>query len=713
MGDSAQLFNPYFGANFWQDWERPIHIELYEPTGELGFSIDAGVKIYGAWSRAFPEKSLAIYTRWNYGFEKIPYKIFPDLPIKKFNNIILRNSGNDWGYTMFRDAMMHTLVKSTGIDIQAYRPAVVYLNGEYWGIHNIREKINEHYIADHYNVNPDSIDLLELNGDIIIGNNTKYRELINYVNSYNLSVNSNYNHVKSLMDVDEFICYMVSEIYFDNGDWPGNNIKFWRSQSQSGKWRWIMFDTDFGFGLYNQNGYQNNSLEAATATNGAEWPNPPWSTLLLRKLLNNTEFKNSFINRYADFSNSIFKSDTVKKTIQKFKSGIEPEIPEHIKRWESFSLSQWYENIQQLEEFADKRNAFMYSHFVQKFKLTGVTSISLNISPLGAGKIILNTLSLNNFPWTGNYFQNIPINLTAVPNAGYKFKEWNELIDNNFSITYLPKTSNASLTAIFETDSTNFNVVINEINYNSAQDFDAGDWVELYNKSNTKIDISGWTLIDDNVSHTFQIPANTILDNESYLVICQDTVKFNNHFREVKNKIGNFDFGLNNSGEKITLNDKYINIVDSLTFCDTIPWPIDADGKGKTLSLINPNLDNSVPQNWLSSLYNGTPGKPNDTFTYVGENKNSTQIKNFFLEQNFPNPFNPSTVISMHLPERSYITLKVYDVLGREIITLLDEEKSSGNYKVEFNANSLSGGIYFFRLETPQESYSKKMLYLK
>jgi hypothetical protein len=713
LGDSAEPADPHYGANYWQDWEKPIHIEMFETVGTEAFSMDAGVKIYGSWMRMLPQKSLAIFARKIYGTGKIKYKVFPDLPLDKFESIVLRNSGNDWNYTMFRDAMMHTLAKNTGIDILAYRPAVVYLNGEYWGVHNIREKINEHYIANHYDVNPDSVDLLEYDGDIITGDNAKYKELIKYINSYNLSINSNYDHIKTLMDVDEYISYMVSEIYFDNTDWPGNNIKFWRSQSQSGKWRWIMYDTDFGFGLYRQNGFQNNSLEAATATNGPDWPNPPWSTLLLRKLLNNTDFKNSFINRYADYANSIFNADTVIKTIQKLKSIIEPEMPAHIQKWGSFTILNWNENVRQLEEFANKRNAFMNSHFVQKFKLSGISDITLNTSPSNAGKIILNTLSVNKYPWKGTYFQNIPIKITAIPNTGYKFKEWNGMEDTNSSITYLPLISNISVSAVFEPDSSNLSVLINEINYNSAEDFDTEDWVELYNKGNTKVDITGWSIKDDNASHSFQIPTNTLLNKESYLVICQDTLKFPEYFPDVVNKIGNLSFGLNNGGEKISLYDKNINIVDSLTFSDNIPWPEDADGKGKTLSLINPNLDNSVPQNWLASLSNGTPGKPNDTFTNIDKKENPIHIKEFVLEQNFPNPFNPSTVIGWQLPVQSYITLKVYDVLGREIVTLVNEEKSSGIHKIEYDASNLSGGIYFYRLEASVGSQCKKMLLIK
>jgi hypothetical protein len=687
FGDSAESEVPYFGANFWQDWEKPVHIEFYEPTGELGFGIDAGVKINGAWARANPEKSLAVYARNIYGYKKINYKIFQDLDIDKFNNIVLRNSGNDWNVTMFRDAMMQTLVKNTGIDVLAYRPAVVYLNGEYWGIHNIREKINEHYIANHYDVNPDSVDILEFDGEIVHGDNKNYDALIQYILRHNLSNIENYNYVSSQIDIDEYISYMVAEIYFDNTDWPGNNIKFWRPQTSVGKWRWILYDTDFGFCMYNNNGFQDNALEAATTPNGSGWPNPPWSTLLLRQLLTNSEFKNKFINRFADFSNSVFIPDTVINTIRKIKKLIEPEMPKHFNKWQNRTISGWNNDIQILEDFAKKRNTFMYSHIIQKFNLKGLGSVSLNVIPANAGRILLNSLDLGKFPWKGNYFLGIPITITVIPNTGYKFKEWQGVAGTDSSSITFTLPSDVNITAVFEADSTNFNVVINEINYNSGIDFDTEDWIELYNRSEHQIDISNWIFKDWDNNHIFEIPAGTKLDKESYLVLCRDTSKFTQFYPQTKNRIGNFDFGLSGNGEKLRLFDKNLNIADSLTYDCNLPWPVEADGKGKTLSLENPYLDNSLPQSWRPSKSNGTPGLINDVFTYVEENNDETLNFNFKLNQNFPNPFNPETIIKYSVPqvgkhERLFVQLKIYDILGGEVATLVNEEKPAGNYFV-------------------------------
>ncbi|MCX6151232.1 MAG: CotH kinase family protein [Ignavibacteriales bacterium] len=720
FGDSANPVYPYFGANFWQDWERPIHVELFEPDGSLAFSIDAGVKIYGTYGRAQNQKSLAIFARNKYGFKNINYKFFNNLPLDKFESIVLRNSGNDWNNTMLRDALMHSLINNTGVDVLAYHPAVVFINGEYWGIHDIREKVNEHYIASHHDLNPDSINILETDGSVVTGSNVDYKSLMNFISKYDINNPAIYNYIKSKIDIDEYISYLVSQIYFDNTDWPGNNIKFWCPQSPSGKWRWILYDTDFGFGLFDQFAYKHNMLEDATAANGPNWPNPPWSTLLLRKLLVSTEFKNNFITRFSDYANSIFIADTVIKKIKQFKNNIEPEITRHLKRWNGGTLTDWNKRVAVLENFADKRVIFMLSHFAQKFNLSGVATVSVNSFPENAGRIVLNSLTLNDFPWRGNYFLGIPIKLTAVPNAGYKFKEWTGVDDTNSSTISLALSNNVSVTALFEVDSTNTSVVINEINYNSASSFDTEDWVELYNCSSSSIDIFDWVFKDGDDTHSFVIPKRTMVGSDQYLVLCRDTSKFSALFPNVKNRIGNFNFGLNSEGEKIRLYDNNLNIADSLTYKNNSAWPTEPDGKGATLELKNPHQDNSLPQNWGASFTKGTPGKINDAFTSIGEELNSSIPDDFFLYQNYPNPFNSSTIIKWHLANHSHTSLKIFDVLGNEVATLLNSEKGPGEYSLDFDASNLpdgkpglTSGIYFYCLETLSGTKSKKMVYLK
>jgi hypothetical protein len=449
LGTSYETNQPNFGANFWEDWERPVHVEFFEPDGKLSFCLDAGIKIYGAWSRAYPQKSVAIYARSCYGAGEINYQIFPDKPITKFEAFILRNSGNDWYYTLFRDAMMQSLISETDMDIQAYRPAIVFLNGAYWGIHNIREKINEHYLAANHGVDPDNLDLLENDGWVIHGDAAHYQAMLNYISNHDMTLASNYDVIKRAMDVENFMDYEIAQIYFDNTDWPGNNVKFWRPRSADGRWKWIMFDTDFGFGLYNSANYKNNTLAFATEPNGPDWPNPPWSTFLLRKLLENQQFKIDFINRFGDHLNSTFLASRVNQRIDEMKARLEPEISRHRAKWSS-SASNWQQNVQILKQFANNRGGYLKAHLLSKFQLKGTARITLNISPPESGTLKLNSLHLSQFPWQGDYFKEIPIPIEAIPNDGFRFIGWSDSSFGSSNKITLTMAQDVAITAKFE-----------------------------------------------------------------------------------------------------------------------------------------------------------------------------------------------------------------------------------------------------------------------
>jgi hypothetical protein len=469
LGKNYDSNPPQYGANFWEDWERPVHVEFFEPGGKPGFSLDAGIKIFGGWSRASPQKPVAIFARSEYGASEIDYQIFPDEPITKFESFVLRNSGNDWYYTLFRDAMMQLLLKDKDVDIQAYRPAVVFLNGTYWGIHNIREKISEHYLASHQGIDPDNIDLLENDGAVIKGDAAHYQAMLNYIATHDMKLPASYDVINRTMDVDNFMDYEIAQIYFDNTDWPGNNIKFWRPRTADGRWKWIMFDTDFGFGLYNAENYRNNTLAIATEPNGPNWPKPPWSTFLLRKLLENPQFKIDFINRFSDLMNSTFLSSRVNQRIDEMKAVLEPEIPRHRTKW-SASVSNWQQNVQVMKQFANYRAGYLKAHLLSKFQLKGTARVTLNISPPENGTLKLNSLDLSQFPWQGDYFKELPIQIEAVPNDGFRFIGWS---DSSFgttaAITLIP-AQDMVITAKFEkTEITHVEKNSNQINQFSLE----------------------------------------------------------------------------------------------------------------------------------------------------------------------------------------------------------------------------------------------------
>ncbi|MBC8214908.1 MAG: CotH kinase family protein, partial [Candidatus Marinimicrobia bacterium] len=591
MGNDASENFPYLGANFWEDWEKPIHIELFESDGDANLRMDAGVKIFGGWSRGFPQKSLSIFARSVYGSGEINYSLFSDRPFHNYEAFVLRNSGNDWNSSMLRDGFLTGIINNTRLDHQAFRPTIVYLNGDYWGIHNLREKINEHFIASHHNIDPENIDLLEFNGMPIVGDTDHYDNLMEFIETRNLSITENYDYVQTQMDIDNFILYQLTQIFIDNRDWPGNNIKFWREKVPNGKWQWILYDTDFGFGVWDPNAYAFNTLEFAADPNGSDWPNPPWSTFLFRSLLENESFRFDFINQFCDHLNTTFKPDRVIQLLNQKANLISDEITIHINLWQN--IINWNYNISQMENFANLRLPYIRSHIQTFFDLEEMVLIQISLSPVNGGHIKLNSIELTEFPFNGHYYKEIPITLSAIPANGFEFTGWSGVDNGDSSQITIMLIDDMSITAHF-TPVDEGEIVINEINYNSSSDFDSEDWVEIFNGRHSDVDLSGWTFKDSEDDHQFILPNNIELNTGEYLILCRDTTAFMSLFPNQTNFIGNFNFGLSGSGELIRLFNQTGVLIDEVEYDDHSPWPEEADGNGPTLELINPNEDNEL-----------------------------------------------------------------------------------------------------------------------
>jgi hypothetical protein len=710
--------------NWNMTWERPVSLELYETDRSLAFNVMAGTKIFGGCSRIFDQKSLSFFFRGSeYGTGRLHYRLFQDKPILSFNNFLLRSSSQDWWRTMFRDGMVQTVIKGgMNVAYQGYRPTVVFLNGQYWGIHNIREKINEHYLKSYYGVEADNIDLIEISKRVVSNNGdmNAYNAMVDFLTVNDMSLPQNYDYAKSIIDVNDFTDYHIAQIFAANGDYPGSNVKLWRTRNPAGKWRWLIYDLDFTFGGNGQGQYYINTLEQATATDGPSWPNPPWSTLILRKLLDNHEFRNEFIQRFAVHMNTTFDADHIVSVIDSIKGLIAAEIPRHKAKWpQSLSIgSGWENNVEVMRRFAVLRQAELRNHISAKFGLSGTYELTVSRNNPAWGKIYMHDIEVSNNSAVDTFFSNIPLKIRALPMPGYRFVRWEGIINTTAPEAEIVASENSYLTAVFEPGELNVNtLVINEINYRSASSFDTEDWIELYNPVEESVDLSGWRIRDDNPDNTFRFPEGSSISGLGYLVLARDLEKFKALHLNVDNVIGNLSFGLSSDGDRIILLDSGNNLIDSVTYGTSGEWPSEPNGNGPTLALVNPQLDNTLALHWKASANYGTPGRLNDTYS-ESEDDDIVGIREFLLYDNYPNPFNPSTLIRWQLPEGRNVTLKIYSILGKELFTLIDEYKPAGVYQVEFNPARINGqdltsGVYFYRLQAGEFSKTKKMMLLK
>lgn len=591
------------GANFWSRKEYPIHTEFFEPSGKCVFRSRTGFRLFGGMSRLFPQKSMTLVARKRYGKRRFDYPFFGKSQPKKYKFLVLRNSGSECGRTQFRDAFMTSLLDDWDLEKQAWRPAHVYINGKYWGIYNIREKINRYFIAQHQEVDKDSIDLLEHRKSLKRGSKKHYYALLDFLRNHDLSNPANYAKVQSMMDVENFILYQIAQIYFDNQD-AGGNIKFWRPQRPNGRWRWILYDTDWGFALYDKEAWKNNSLAFHTEPNGPTWPNPPWSTFILRKLLENPDFRMAFARRFADELNTTFDPKSVLQQLEYFVQLYEPEMPRQWARWK-YKPEVWYAHIKRMRTFAERRPNFMRQFLSDYFELGHPVKWSILITK--GGQVTLNEhIHLQDTLFRAIYFERLPLSLEAEPQLGHRFLYWvinGEKIKER-NITLLPEKKINSLRAVFQPYHHPLEdiLIINEISCNNKK---TGDWIELYNRSANTIRLQGWKLEDS--KHVFEIPQVSIGGKE-YLIVCQNAQKFKQYFTESYNFVGNFTFGLNKRREHIALyapDGAVVDVVDyELPPTDTV----------FSLDLMLPTLNNGDPNNWEMRPGTGTPNKANTYF---------------------------------------------------------------------------------------------------
>lgn len=467
--DSKNFFDPDTGIyvpgnfnNMFQSgsaWERPGTIEFFEPGGVLAFTGNVGLRLHGNTTRSRPRKAIRVYARNPTAFN---YRIFPDKPLNTFNTFILRNGGNDWGQGVIRDLYAQSLMAGADLDRQFGRPVLVFINGEYWGLHDLRERFDEGYIQNNHGLSASEYAQVEMDPGISTrtiydsGNAevaTDYNNLIDFVTSQSLVSSSNYEAVKNRIDINSFIDFFHAHIFAANTDWPGNNTRIWRSVATNrvegapakhdARWRYMLYDTDFGFGLNynyvagneNYTGFNSfgvfanhDTLAHASSSTQTEFSNHPDATILFRRLLENADFRQLFITRFSDRLNTSFSRSNVTNKLAQWVAIIAPEMNEHVNRWRQ--PYNWNDEIARIRSFGEQRTAAVWGHMQNKFSLAAPRQLTID-SIVTQGVIRVNSIALNTntpgfsgYPWSGMYFTNYPVTLTAEPRTGFRFVEW-------------------------------------------------------------------------------------------------------------------------------------------------------------------------------------------------------------------------------------------------------------------------------------------------
>ncbi|MBX7052593.1 MAG: CotH kinase family protein, partial [Flavobacteriales bacterium] len=299
---------PYFGANFWEDWEREAYVEYFDGDHVKQMEGPCGIKIHGGWSRSQEQKSLRIQAKGKYGMESMDYPLIADKPyIESFKGFNLRNGGNAYGDYRFHEALIERTNRNTHVDYMAYTPAIVFLNGEYWGYMEIRENLDQHYIANNHDIGSSDATVVSANYmgfNVINGDPTSFYNLHEFATTNDPNGNGYFEEISTMLDIENYADYIIAQTYWANGDWSNgwqNNTKLWHDDRPGGKWRFMLMDMDFGMGLAGASptdDYINTAGDEGYLTDQ-----------LFGALIQNDEFRSYFINRYADLINTEYQID--------------------------------------------------------------------------------------------------------------------------------------------------------------------------------------------------------------------------------------------------------------------------------------------------------------------------------------------------------------------------------------------------------------------
>ncbi len=353
FGDYGILVGGITGENYLKkgkEWERRGHLQLFDPESGLVLDQDIDMRVRGRGSRKNRQKSLRLYARDEFGRSKFQYPFFKDRPADSYKRLILRSGHSDFTQTMIKDVLSSELVGDLDFEYMESETSVVFMNGEYWGIENARENMDERYLESHFGVNPDSVTILKYQAGKLIaseGSLDDFQNVIALAESKDLSLDKNYDELAARIDIHNFIDYHITELYFANWDWPINNNKVWKSNQETSKYRWMFFDCDGCFYRYALNKItelDNPNLEAHE------------SLKLLKNLLANQSFRNTFQGRYIELMSTNFRPERIIRKIDSLERLYEPLIIEHINRWSiPQSYSHWQENLSEMRVFALQR----------------------------------------------------------------------------------------------------------------------------------------------------------------------------------------------------------------------------------------------------------------------------------------------------------------------------------------------------------------------
>ena len=561
--------------------ERPMYVEVFDSTGDRLISQAAGARVVGGYSRAVDQKSWRLFARniYSEGNGKFKYPFFPGDRdssgnfITRYDRITLRNGANDREFAGLRDELTMTLASEAGFpDTQAVRPAAVFLNGEYYGFSWLHEAYSDDYLEMMYGGNNDNFRIV---GSEELSVESDDPEDENAVADWNkvvalaekdLTVDLYFNEFCDLVDIDDLMLYYAMQVYIDNKDWPGNNFKVWRyypsdgeevtSEYLDGKWRFLLFDAEYAWGLYGA-GYADDTLRAVITGKHMKG-----ASHILGGLLQRADMREKFANTICELQEGVFSPENVKEKLDKLIAESDSEQMYALKNgYQSTWASEWSfaDSRQQIRDFAEYRSSIMNKSMINMFGYSG-TKYRVNFrTPTGTAVMAGSHKLKSGEGFSVGYYTENSVTFRALPYDGYAVDHWevNGVRFDGDSITI--SSANADANSIAEVSlflsktGTNSSIYVSEL-YTSGD----GDWIEFYNPSESPVNIKGYHLSDDkNELDKYEIPDMEIAPGSAAVIVCKNNRETSALMRHQTN------FSLK-TGETLYFTDSDLNIISSV-----------------------------------------------------------------------------------------------------------------------------------------------------
>ena len=448
------------------NWRRPVNIEYFKtPNSDSKLNQIVETRVQGAASRGAKLKSLIIYAHKRFGEKHLSYEFFPDQRpgATEFKSLVLRNAGNDYDYLLMRDAVIQrTMGQHADLDWQAWRPAIVFKNGVYKGILNIRERSNEDNIYTHYNKLED-IDMIENWWDLKEGDWDNFNRFKAFYHEEGHTL----AEYEQWMDCTEFANLMLMNLYFSNRDFPGNNIVFWRPRAESGRWRFVAKDTDFGLGLYGHPSDYNtiawlNDHHYHDGSNN--WATGEDETMLFRHLMEDADFRKMFLDRAAVYMGDFLNERGTRAVWDPMVEMIRQEFPYHKK-----AVNGWInydEELKNARRWVAERTDYFYQQLADFYHCGTPTLLTVN-KDIPSEKLADVTISMNKIPlsqpvFDGQFFSGSEVILRAEgggqPVKGWQMVQVNDdgsqserMVDGEQYAFTMPSCRSLMVNALFET----------------------------------------------------------------------------------------------------------------------------------------------------------------------------------------------------------------------------------------------------------------------